>query len=55
MVTIGSLQAGTKENVIPDEAVIKLNVRSFDEGVRIDAETAKLNSDMIQILTGQPE
>jgi metal-dependent amidase/aminoacylase/carboxypeptidase family protein len=27
VVTIGSLQAGTKENVIPDEAVIKLNVR----------------------------
>jgi len=34
VVTIGSLQAGTKENVIPDEAVIKLNMRSFDEGVR---------------------
>ncbi len=34
VVTIGSLQAGTKENVIPDEAVIKLNVRSFDERVR---------------------
>jgi amidohydrolase len=34
VVTIGSLQAGTKENVIPDEAVIKLNVRSFNEGVR---------------------
>jgi hippurate hydrolase len=34
VVTIGSLQAGTKENVIPDEAVIKLNVRTFDEAVR---------------------
>src|SRR5437764_3136618 len=34
VVTIGSLQAGTKENVIPDEAMIKLNVRTFDEGVR---------------------
>jgi hippurate hydrolase len=34
VVTIGSLQAGTKENVIPEEAVIKLNVRSFDTGVR---------------------
>ena len=34
VVTIGSLQAGTKENVIPDEAVIKLNIRTFDEGVR---------------------
>ena len=34
VVTIGSLQAGTKENVIPDEATIKLNVRTFNEGVR---------------------
>ena len=34
VVTIGVLQAGTKENVIPDEAIIKLNVRTFDEGVR---------------------
>jgi amidohydrolase len=34
VVTIGSLQAGTKENIIPDEALIKLNVRTFDEGVR---------------------
>jgi amidohydrolase len=34
VVTIGALQAGTKENVIPDEAVLKLNVRTFDETVR---------------------
>ena len=34
VVTIGSLQAGTKENVIPDEAIIKLNVRTFDATVR---------------------
>jgi amidohydrolase len=34
VVTVGSLQAGTKENVIPEEAVIKLNVRTFDEDVR---------------------
>jgi len=34
VVTIGALQAGTKENVIPDEALIKLNVRTFDDGVR---------------------
>ena len=32
VVTVGVLQAGTKENVIPDEAIIKLNVRTFDEG-----------------------
>ena len=34
VITVGSLQAGTKENVIPDEATLKLNVRTFDEGVR---------------------
>ncbi|MBJ6749853.1 M20 family metallopeptidase [Geomonas anaerohicana] len=34
VVTIGVVQAGTKENVIPDEAIIKLNVRTFDAGVR---------------------
>ncbi len=35
VVTIGVLQAGTKENVIPDEAIIKLNVRTFEAGVRL--------------------
>jgi amidohydrolase len=34
VLTIGVLQAGTKENVIPDEALIKLNLRTFDAGVR---------------------
>jgi amidohydrolase len=34
VVTVGALQAGSKENVIPDEAILKLNVRTFDEGVR---------------------
>lgn len=34
VLTIGALQAGTKENVIPDEAVLKINVRTYDEGVR---------------------
>ena len=34
VVTVGSLQAGDKENVIPDEALIKLNVRTFDPDVR---------------------
>lgn len=40
VVTIGSIQAGTKENVIPDEAIIKLNVRTFDENVRNKALSA---------------
>ena len=34
VITIGAVQAGTKENVIPGEALIKLNVRTFDETVR---------------------
>ena len=34
VLTIGSLQAGTKDNVIPDEAVLKLNIRTFKESVR---------------------
>jgi hippurate hydrolase len=34
VVTVGALQAGTKDNVIPDEALLKLNVRTFDEDVR---------------------
>lgn len=34
VVTVGALQAGTKENVIPDEALLKLNVRTFDPDVR---------------------
>jgi hippurate hydrolase len=34
VVTVGALQAGTKDNVIPDEALLKINVRTFDEQVR---------------------
>jgi len=48
VVTIGVLQAGTKENVIPDDALIKLNVRTFDEGVRkhvLDAITRIVNAE----------
>jgi hippurate hydrolase len=34
VLTIGSLQAGTKENIIPDDATLKLNIRTFNEDVR---------------------
>jgi hippurate hydrolase len=34
VVTVGSMIAGTKENVIPDTAELGLSVRSFDNGVR---------------------
>ena len=34
VLTVGSVQAGTKSNVIPDSAVIQLNVRSYSESTR---------------------
>ncbi|MDS1269255.1 amidohydrolase [Lipingzhangella sp. LS1_29] len=34
VVTVGSLHAGSKENIIPDSAELKLNIRSYDEEVR---------------------
>ncbi|TAM84452.1 MAG: amidohydrolase [Jatrophihabitans sp.] len=34
VVTIGSLHAGTKENIIPDEADLKVNIRSYEPDVR---------------------
>lgn len=34
VVTVGALQAGTKENIIPDDATLKLNIRTYDEDVR---------------------
>jgi amidohydrolase len=34
VLTIGSLQAGTKENIIPDDATIKLNMRTYSEDTR---------------------
>ncbi|MCR6706496.1 MAG: amidohydrolase [Cellulomonas sp.] len=34
VLTVGSIQAGTKSNVIPDQAVVLLNVRTYDERTR---------------------
>jgi len=34
VLTIGSVQAGTKSNVISDHAVLRLNLRSYDTAVR---------------------
>jgi hippurate hydrolase len=34
VVTVGSIQAGTKSNVIPDHAVLQLNVRTYNENTR---------------------
>lgn len=34
VVTVGSLQAGTKANIIPNDATLLLNIRAYDEAVR---------------------
>jgi amidohydrolase len=34
VLTVGSIQAGTKSNVIPDRAVLQLNIRTYDEHTR---------------------
>ncbi|WP_433871645.1 amidohydrolase [Saccharopolyspora sp. CA-218241] len=34
VVTVGSVKAGTKDNIIPDQAEIRVNIRSFTEPVR---------------------
>ncbi len=40
VVTVGSLHAGAKENIIPDEAELGLSIRSFTEPVRERVLTA---------------
>ena len=34
VLTVGSIQAGSTSNVIPDHAVLELNLRTYDESVR---------------------
>ena len=40
VLTVGSIVAGTKSNVIPDQAVLQLNVRTYDEGTRASVLSA---------------
>ncbi|HEX2944282.1 MAG TPA: amidohydrolase [Rhodopila sp.] len=40
VVTVGTLRAGMNENVIPDQALLRLNVRTFKEQVRTRVLTA---------------
>lgn len=34
VLTVGALQAGTKENIIPEDATLKLNIRTFNDSVK---------------------
>jgi amidohydrolase len=34
VLTVGSIQAGSKSNVIPDSAVVELNIRTYDHATR---------------------
>lgn len=34
VVTVGALNAGTKDNIIPDTAELRLNIRTYTDGVR---------------------
>lgn len=34
VVSVGSMQAGSSANIIPDQAELQLNVRTYDDGVR---------------------
>jgi len=63
VVTVGSLQAGNRGNVIPDDAVLKINIRTFDDQTRthvlgaikriVDAEAAAAGAPMPpEITTG---
>jgi amidohydrolase len=47
-VTVGSLQAGTSANIIPNEAVLQLNIRTFDDQVR-----DQILSSVKRIVTGE--
>ncbi|MFC8448160.1 amidohydrolase [Kitasatospora sp. NPDC057223] len=48
VVTVGALNAGTKDNVIPDEAELKLNIRTYTPEVRttvLDSVTRIVNAE----------
>jgi hippurate hydrolase len=34
VVTVGAIKAGTKDNIIPEQAELRVNIRTFDERVR---------------------
>jgi hippurate hydrolase len=48
VVTVGSVHAGTRDNIIPDEAVLEISIRSYTEPVR-----AKVLAAVRRIITGE--
>jgi hippurate hydrolase len=57
VLTIGALRAGTKENIIPDEAELLLNLRTFEPRVRtrvLDAMTRIVNGEAATAGAAQP-
>ena len=47
VITVGSFQAGTAANIIPEQAVLRLSLRSFDPAVR-----TLLNEGMMRVARG---
>ena len=56
VLTVGSIQAGTSNNVIPDKALLKLNLRWFSEPIReqLISGIKRINRS-IAIANGLPE
>ncbi len=67
VVTVGAFNAGYKHNIIPDEARLKLTVRSYEDSVRTDliegikriaraqALSAGLPEDLMPVVTSEPD
>jgi hippurate hydrolase len=53
VVTVGSLQAGRSANVIPNKAVLKLNIRTFNDGV-LDQVVSSIRR-IVNITSGAPK
>lgn len=55
VVTVGSIHAGSKHNIIPDRAQLQLTVRTYDEGVRAHIRRAIVQkAESLSQLAGAP-
>ena len=48
VITVGSIHAGTRDNIIPDEAVLEISIRSYTETVR-----TKVNDAVRRVIRGE--